>query len=97
MKRNIAVLSVIAVLLFFSSATFAQTGAELKEIKKDIQSLKLGQSAIQKDLQEIKRLLKTRPSPQRTGPLNVTLNVAGAHFKGEKNAVLTLIEFADFQ
>lgn len=97
MKRNVAVISVIALLLFLSSAAFAQTGDELKEVKKEIQSLKVGQSAMQKDLREIKRLLKTRPLPQRGEPLNVVLDVAGAPFKGEKNAALTLIEFSDFQ
>jgi protein-disulfide isomerase len=68
------------------------------DLRRDIEELKAGQQAIQKDLQELKKLLMARqPTPAEAPPREVTLDIAGAYFKGEKNARLTLIEFSDYQ
>ncbi len=99
MKKTAVVFSLFSLVLLFSSSVFAQSADELKEIRKEIEALKQGQGAIQKDLQEIKTLLKARPAPPQPAeqPVNAVLNVEGAHFRGEKNAVLTMIEFSDYQ
>jgi len=70
---------------------------ELKAVRKEIDARREGQTAIQKDLQEIKNLLRARPAPAPAEPQNVVLNVADAPFKGEKTATLTLIDFSDYQ
>jgi protein-disulfide isomerase len=65
------------------------------DLKKDIDSLKEGQKAIQKDIQEIKALLqKGQPAPP---PQNVVLELGKSPFKGERTAKLTLVEFSDYQ
>jgi len=93
MKRFSA-FAAFATLAFFSlSAVFAQ---DMNTLSKDVQELKDGMKALQKDLDEIKTLLRSRPAAA-AAPQNPVINVAGAHFKGEKAAKLTLIEFSDFQ
>lgn len=84
-------------LLFGSQAGFAQTNEELKALRKEIESLKQGQSAIHKELQEIKTLLRGRVATPPPEPQNVVLSVKDDPFKGDKNAKLTLIEFSDYQ
>lgn len=74
-----------------------QSSDELKAVRKEVEALKEGQTAIQTDLQEIKTLLRTRPAAAPAEPQNVVLSVEGAPFKGEKTAKLTLIDFSDYQ
>ena len=74
---------------------------EAGDLESEIESLRKGQEAIQKDLAEIKKLIQARPAaaPARRGP-----DVAGKVFdlgenvvKGERTAKLTLVEFTDYQ
>ena len=74
----------------------AQSSEDLKDLRKDVEALKEGQKAIQSDLQEIKSLLRARPSAAAPSP-EAVLSVDGAPFKGDKNAKLTLVEFTDYQ
>jgi protein-disulfide isomerase len=67
------------------------------ELKKDIEGLKDGMKAIQKDLEEIKTLLKSRPAGPAPPPQNVVLDLGKNPFKGERTAKLTLVEFSDYQ
>lgn len=76
----------------------SQSDDELKALRAEIETIKAGQTAIQKQLQEITNLLKTRPvAGQATAPRDIVLDIAGAPFKGEKNAKVVLVEFSDFQ
>ncbi|HEY3172354.1 MAG TPA: thioredoxin domain-containing protein [Thermoanaerobaculia bacterium] len=70
-----------------------------EDMKKDIQALKDGQQAIQKDLQEIKKLLAARPAAAAPTEqaLNAIISVEGEPFKGDKNAKLTLVEYSEYQ
>ena len=63
------------------------------DLKKEIEGLKEGMKAIQKDLQEIKALLQSRGAP----PQNVILDLGNNPSKGERTAKLTLVEFSDYQ
>ena len=98
MKKLVALGALAAVALFDTQPGFPQPIEGLNALKKEIQSIKEGQVAIQKDLQEIKNLLRARPAPPPTAePQNIVLSVADAPFKGEKSAKLTLIDFSDYQ
>lgn len=82
-----------------SRAAFSQTGGDIEGLKKDMQSLKEGQQAIQKDIQEIRKLLASRPSggaPSEQA-LNAIVSTEGEPFRGKKDAKLTMIEFSEFQ
>ena len=98
MKRNGAVICGLLLSgLLAATQGFSQSNDDLK---KEIQSLKEGQQAIQKDLQEIKKLIAARPAAAPGGgeqAINAILTVDGEPFKGNKNAKLTLIEFSEFQ
>ncbi|MEE8525505.1 MAG: hypothetical protein V3T72_16330 [Thermoanaerobaculia bacterium] len=70
-------------------------------MKQEIEALKKGQQDIQKQLQEIKKLIQARPAapPPPAGP-----NVRGKVFdigsnpvKGAPTAKFTLVEFTDYQ
>jgi protein-disulfide isomerase len=83
--------------LYFTQTGFTQSSDELKALRKDLESLKQGQSDIQKELQEIKTLLRGRVATPPPEPQNVVLSVKDDPVKGEKDAKLTLIEFSDYQ
>ncbi len=101
MKKNLS-FPILALLLFsfvffYTQPGFAQTAEELKSLKDEIKAIKEGQTAIQKDLKEIKKLLTSRPAAQPAEFKEAIINIQGAPFKGEKNAKLILIEFSDYQ
>jgi hypothetical protein len=90
------ILGVFLIFLLFTQPGLTQPSDELKSLKKEIENLKEGQKAIQKDLQEIKnRLQLMGVLPEE--PKNVFLNIAGKPIKGNKNARLTLMEFSEYQ
>jgi protein-disulfide isomerase len=57
MKRILVLVAVMGLTLFYSGLGFSQSSKELNELKREIEGLKMGQLAIQKDLAEIKNLL----------------------------------------
>jgi len=88
--------------LLFGTPGFAQeTSSEgVNDLKEEIEALKEGQKAIQKELQEIKSLLRARQAPAPAPappPREFVLDLAGSPFKGDENAKLTLVEFTDYQ
>jgi hypothetical protein len=98
MERRNSLLSLALVLACFVSAPLALAQQQSTEdLKKEIEALKEGQKAIQKDLQEIKTLLKSRPAGPAPPPQNVVLDLGKNPFKGERNAKLTLVEISDYQ
>ena len=88
-------------ILFGATPGWAQgTSSEVEDLKEEIGTLREGQKEIQKELQEIKSLLRTRQAPAPSpapAPREVVLDVEGNPFKGDRNARLTLIEFTDYQ
>jgi len=93
-------LTLTAVLLWVLAAGAvpvpAQPSEEIKDLRKDVDGLKERQKAIQKDLDDLKNILRGRVAPAGP-PQEVVLSIEGAPFKGEKNANLTLVDFTDYQ
>ena len=86
--------------LLYGTPGFAQeTSSEgVNDLKEEIDALKEGQKAIQKELQEIKSLLRARQAPAPAPPSReVVLDLGGSPFKGDETAKLTLVEFTDYQ
>ena len=81
--------------LLCATPGLAQGTSDEKDLRKEIEVLREGQKALQKELQEIKSLLQTRQAPG--APMEFVLDVDENPFKGDRNAKLTLIEFTDFQ
>ena len=86
----------IGIALWASSTALAQTAAD-EQTKKDIEALKAGQLAIQKDLAEIKRLLQSRPAAADALPKEPIAIAAGEPTKGDRSAKVAVIEFSDYQ
>ena len=96
--RRLAVLAALTALTITLSTQsgWTQSTAEQGASKKDIEALKEGQAAIQKELQELKNLLQ-RGRPAAAPPQEAVVGVDGAPFKGQKDAKVTLVDFTDYQ
>ncbi len=57
MKKIVTLTALVASILLHSGSSLAQTSKELSELRREIEALKNGQLAIQKDLAEIKNLI----------------------------------------
>ena len=111
MKKLTGPVIVLALLLFAARSGAAQSSAQVEALErenealrgvltlqKEIEALREGQRSMQKDLEEIKTLLRSRPAAaQPAVPPNLALNIAGEPLHGEQTARLTLIEFTDYQ
>ncbi len=92
---QLSLLTLLCVTPGFAQGTSSEGVNDLKE---EIEALKEGQKAIQKELQEIKSLLRTRQAPAPAPPpREFVLDLGGSPFKGDENAKLTLVEFTDYQ
>jgi len=98
MARSIvlAVLTAVGIALGAHSAD-AQTPAEFEALKKQVDALKEGQAALQKELQQIKAFLASRPAAPPPPPSEAIVKIDGAPFKGKKDARVTIVDFTDYQ
>jgi len=91
--------SIFAAFLFCCNTASAQTS----DIRQEIDELKQGQQAIQKELGEIKVLLEkiaaqiTRPTPSGPVVKDVEFAIDGNPVKGNADAGLILVEFTDYE
>jgi hypothetical protein len=90
------ILGVFLIIFLFIRPGLAQTSDELKNLRKEIEALKESQSTIQKDLQEIKSVLRARGFLEED-PQNLFIDLSGKPFKGDKNAKLILMEFSEYE
>ncbi len=99
MKRVVWSFLISALLFPAIGAAQSQQG-ELQKLRAELEALKTGQAQIQKDLQEIKRLLQEGPAEPAAAAQPAVerfVAVAGAQSKGDPKARVTVIEFSDFQ
>src|SRR5262245_3321727 len=100
MRNLLTTLASFAVFLLATfSPTFAQSSEDLQALKKEIQTIKESQTAIQKDLQEIKTLLKNAPAaPGGHAPFKeFVVDIGQQPTKGKKDSAIALLEFSDYQ
>lgn len=99
MRRTSCVRAVQVILL--AGLLAAPGRAQDQDLREEIEALKAGQQQIQKQLEELKKLVQARPAAAAapSGP-----NVAGKIFdlgdnptKGPDTAKVTLVEFTDYQ
>ena len=98
MKRC-AVLTLLIMLFFIcAQPVFAQSTDEINALKKEIETLKEGQKAIQKDIQEIKKQLSAKQAPPAPPEFKEAIIDLGDNpSKGDKSAKVTVVEFSDYQ
>jgi protein-disulfide isomerase len=104
MKRAVRITgtALLALGLMASSSAVAQDSDA--DLRKEIEALKAGQLNMQKQLNEIKRLVqqqnKAAAAPARpAGPQvkDVAFDLGNNEVKGDRAATLTLLEFTDYQ
>jgi len=101
MSKFIQTIITVALLILIAGQPLwaASTKDELAELKGEVKGLKEGQAAMQKDLADIKKLLEqgARAAPSRPvfKPADVTID--DAPFLGDSDAIVTLVEFSDYQ
>src|SRR5437870_2964473 len=89
------VVAVLVLVFFGSTSGRGQTPSADEQMRKDIEVLKEGQKAIQKDLEEIKKLLLARPVADALP--REPIGIADEPFKGDRKARVAVIEFSDYQ
>ena len=99
MKKRVPSTVFALAFLLAVSPLAAQPAADTESLKQEIQSLKAGQQQIQKDIEEIKKILQAARNPAAAPDkaVNAVVNIAGEPVKGNKDARLTLIEFSEYQ
>ena len=70
---------------------------EPNALQKQIDELREGQKTILKELHEIKGLLQDRAAIPNLPPPNLIVSASDNPSKGDKNALVTLVEFSDYQ
>ena len=97
---HIVVTAVLALVLFTpAGAALGQSSPEIQELRKSIDALRESQQRIERELGEIKTLLRSRPTaqaPPDDEPKNLVLAL-GSHAKGDGTAKLALLDFTDYQ
>jgi hypothetical protein len=96
-KKYLVFSIIFAFTLVFTQTGCSQTSEELKPIIEEMKVLRKGQENIQKELQEVKKLLKGKTPARAAEFKEATITIAGDPFKGDKNAVVTLVDFTDYQ
>jgi len=95
------ILVALSVAFLLPAVVAAQGGDDLKALRQEIESLKAGIGAVQRDVQEIKSLLQglRQPAapPSPITPESMEMSVTNAYAKGGAGARLVLVEFSDFQ
>ena len=96
MKRCAILTTLIMLFCICIQPVFAKsTSDDINALKKEIETLKEGQKAMQKDIQEIKNSLRAKQAPPEFK--EAVIELGDNPFKGDKNAKVTLVEFSDFQ
>jgi hypothetical protein len=98
-RYSIYMVLVLGLMLLFSvQPVFSETAEEFKTQQKEIDALKEGQAGLKKDIQDLKKLVESKPTAAPGGEFKeARINIKGAPIKGDKNAKLVLIEFSDYQ
>jgi len=101
MKIRRVLTVVLAAALLLPAVVVAQSSDDLKALRQEIESLKAGIGAVQRDVQDIKNLLQSlrQPAapPSPVTPESMEMSLTNAHAKGGAGAGLVLVEFSDFQ
>ena len=79
--------------------SYSASNTEVEALRREVEALKSEQIAMQKQLDELKALVKgpAAPQVQRSEIADAVLTVDGSPFLGKKDAPITLVEFFDYE
>jgi hypothetical protein len=90
---------IFPLLLLFLGCT--QDTEKLKSLEEKLESVVEGQENIKKELAEVKKTLQARPpaptSRKMIEPVNAVIDIDKDFFRGNKNALITLLDFSDYE
>jgi|WetSurSiteA1Bulk_404760.scaffolds.fasta_scaffold117706_2 hypothetical protein len=97
--RILTVTGIVIATLLFAQVGFSQNADDLRIMREEIKALKASHIAMQKDLEEIKKVLLTRQAqPLAPAPFKeAILAIESGYVKGDKRAKLVLMEFSEYQ
>jgi len=95
LKISVGVAVVIASLSQPVAAQDPTKAQSDEDLRREVRELKQGQEAIQKELQEIKKLLLAREAGKPVRP--ETISIASRPFRGTNGARIVMVEFSDYQ
>jgi protein-disulfide isomerase len=94
----LAVLTVLMLAFFSVHPSFAQGSDDLAALMKDVESLKAGQQAIEREIQSLKKLLLAQQSPPAAQQFSeMEVDVDHSPVRGDKDARVALLEFSDYE
>jgi protein-disulfide isomerase len=97
-RRAVALSAGCLMWLACAGGVQTQSQTEIATLRKDIESLKAGQAALEKQLQEIKNLMRSgQNNAVADAPPNAIIQISGAPTRGETTARVVMIEFSDYQ
>jgi protein-disulfide isomerase len=99
-SRTVLTLFAAACLLLTGPA-LAKTSDEIKALQEEVAAMREGQEKMQKDLDEIKKLLQQGSRPAAAAPAAKafeprTIELGAISSRGEQDAPVTLIEYSDY-
>lgn len=95
--KQMTLLVLLVTLIFSPPPVLAQPSEEIQALRKAVDALRESQQRIEKELGEIKSLLRSRQAGAPDDePQNVVLTIDGP-VKGERSARLVLVDFTDYQ
>lgn len=100
MKYTIQLVVSVLLFIFTTSVWSASTKQEVIALQGEVEALKEGQEAIQKDLADIKKLLEqgARAAPSGDPAFKEQeVSIGLSPYLGEPNATVTMIEYSDYQ
>jgi protein-disulfide isomerase len=98
MRWKLLALAMALLALSAVSPSHAQRADDLTRLREEIEALKQGQGAIQRQLQEVLEMLRGRGAAPSTAPQPPSLvRIDEAPFKGDPRARVTVVEFSDYQ
>ena len=99
MNTTLKIIFAAGLCLCSFSAFSASTKQDIKALQEAVADLKEAQVAMQKDLAEIKKLVKNgaRAAPAKAAFREQDVSIGDSPVIGEANATVTLIEFSDYQ
>ena len=99
MKKYLGCLVVGLTLFLNVQPVIAQSNVEYQLLQKEIKSIKEGQEGLKRDIQELKKLIQSRPAGGGGAPefKEAIINIKGAPTRGDKNAKLVMLEYTDYQ
>ena len=99
--NRILITSIAVSCFLMAGPALAKTSDDLKALKEEVQALQQGQVKMQKDLEEIKKLLQQAPraaaAPTQNAFAPTDIELGDVPYKGDPDAPVTLIEFSDYQ